>query len=323
MAADLLNRAGVLLWRRLTTRRQAREATATLQQKRIYILPTRQGLGFAMLLGVMLLGAINYGNNLAFILTFLLGSQAVISILHTYRNLAGLHLRAGPCAPVFAGDRVRFEVLLENRGTRARPDVALGWQRNERLTVTDVPANGTGLGWLERRSERRGWLRPGRFVVSTRHPLGLFHAWSWVDLDLRALIYPRPLPGPIPGRPAGERSGDQLLSVEGQEDFAALRHYRTGDSLRHVAWKAVARGQPLLTKQFDAPAEERLWLDWESLGGMDTEARLSRLTAGVLEAEEGEQPYGLRIPGLTLAPAHGHAHRDHCLEVLALFGGSS
>ena len=54
-------------------------------------------------------------------------------------------------------------------------------------------------------------------------------------------------------------------SAQGQDDFAGLRKYQPGDSLRHVAWKAVARGQAVMTKQFSGLAAGELWLDWDSL----------------------------------------------------------
>ena len=98
-----------------------------------------------------------------------------------------------------------------------------------------------------------------------------------------------------------------------------LRSYRAGDAPKLIAWKALAREQPLLTKEFSAMASSELWLDWEDARAADIEARLSVLAHWVLQAEQFGQSYGLRLPGTVIAPARGESHRTRCLEALALF----
>jgi len=156
-------------------------------------------------------------------------------------------------------------------------------------------------------------------TLFTRYPLGLFHAWSYLDLDVQCVVYPRPArPGALPPQVSSEGSG--ALHGQGQEDFSGLRQYHPGDSPRHIAWKAAARDQGLLTKQFSGRADAELWLDWQQLPAtMDVEARLSQLTRWVIDAQASSVSYGLRLPGMTLPVATGEAHRERCLEALALF----
>src|SRR3989344_5121567 len=85
-----------------------------LGRRQLFMLPTRFGLLFALLLVVQLLTAINYGNGLAYALTFLLGSLAVVSMLYTHRNLFRLRLSASACAPVFAGEVALFKIHITN-----------------------------------------------------------------------------------------------------------------------------------------------------------------------------------------------------------------
>jgi uncharacterized protein (DUF58 family) len=169
-------------------------------------------------------------------------------------------------------------------------------------------------------AQRRGRLRLGRLRVFTTFPLGLFRAWSNVELDMQCLVYPRPEHGgvalPVPR--AGDADG--LESGQGQDDFAGLREYQHGDSLRHVAWKAVARGQPVMTKQFAGRAAGELWLDWDDMpSGFHLEARLSRLTRWVVDAARAGHAYGLRLPTAVVALSSGPAHEQRCLAALALF----
>src|SRR2546423_14852974 len=98
----------------------------TLVQRRIFILPTRQGYVFALTLLVMLVASINYQLSLGFILTFLLASMAGVAMLHTWRNLAHLKLRPGRCDPVFAGDGGHFSITGD---TPAPTRLAVGARR--------------------------------------------------------------------------------------------------------------------------------------------------------------------------------------------------
>lgn len=300
-------------------RRGVETGPVTLTQRRVYILPTRAGFLFAGTVLVMLLGCINYNLGLGYVLMFLLSGVGIVSMLHTFRNLAQLQVRPGRPDPVFAGDDAGFPVLLVNSGGLGRFSVGLTVAQLEPLYV-DVPPRQTGVAALRVPTQHRGRLPLGRIRIFTTFPLGLFVAWSNVELDLQCLVFPRPEPGrvPLPAPRPGDAEG--LETAQGQDDFAGLRRYQPGDSLRHVAWKAVARGQAVMTKQFSGLAAGELWLDWGSLPhDLLVEARLSRLTRWVLEATRAGHTFGLRLPAVVIAPGAGPAHREQCLTALALF----
>lgn len=300
--------------------RPAREtAPLMLIQRRLYILPTRHGLLFALMLLAMLLGAINYANSMAFVLTFLLGSLALVSILHTHRNLAQLTVNCGKSMPVFAGQDARFQVCLDNTGNIPRYAIALSTGQ-EPSGFADVAPGRVACLEFALPAPRRGRLRAPAFTLSSTFPLGLFRTWTRLNLEMSCLVYPRPAAEALPLPVSPAQAGQGVGHGEGHEDFSGLRTYRRGDSLRHVAWKAVARERGMLTKQFSGAAQQELWLDWDSLAGMETEDRLSRLTRWVLDADAAAQPYGLRLPGCVLPPAGGTEQRRQCLEALAQFG---
>ncbi|QEY63625.1 DUF58 domain-containing protein [Metapseudomonas lalkuanensis] len=291
-----------------------------LDQRRIFILPTRAGAAFGVALVPMLLVAINYQNSLAYGLTFLLLSVFLVAILHTFRNLSGLNLKAAGGAPVFLGEQAHFHVTLEST-RREHQAIALGWPPFP-LQVQDVAARGACDVELHLPTERRGWLRPRRLRVESRYPLGLLVAWSWVDLDQALLVYPRPLEGDLPLMPGrGEDDGDdgQHVLGAGADDYQGLRAYQPGDSRRRLHWKAYSRGQGLFVKDFAALAGRDLWLDLDPLSG-DLEERLGLLCHWVLQLSARGQPFGLRLGAQELAVDSGDAHREACLRALALFG---
>ncbi len=291
-----------------------------LDQRRIFIMPTRTGLAFLGALLLMMLAAINYQNSLAYAMTFLLGSLFLVAILHTWRNLAGLVLHASGAGVAFVGEQARMRVRLESRG-RSYQAVAVGWPASG-LRLLDVPALGSVEVDLELPTLRRGWLRPGRLRVESRFPLGLLVAWSWVDLQLAALVYPRPLAAELPamlGAQEGE-AGSQVRGV-GADDYQGLRAWQPGDSRRRLHWKAYSRGQGLLVKEFATLAGGDPQLDFASLEG-DVEVRLSMLCHWVLALSEQSQPFVLRLPDCQLGPDSGSAYREHCLRALALHGSA-
>nr|WP_084615557.1 DUF58 domain-containing protein [Solimonas flava] len=296
-----------------------------IPRHRVYILPTRFGAGFTLMLLVMLLGAMNYSNSMAFLLTFLLAGLGLVGMHHTHANLVNLQLRAGVARPLFAGETAQVEVRIDNPSLQPRLSIALAWPRAAATpeAVADLPAQDGALLTLTLPAPRRGWLRAGVFGVSTEYPLGLFHAWTWAELDTALLVFPQPAPpGRLPPGTAGHGSLD-AGQRPGQDEFSGLRAYQRGDTARAIHWKSLPKSPQPLVKQFHETLDQDLWLDWSALPQLDTEARLSQLTRWVLDAETLQQRYGLRLPGHVIAPGLGDAHRFQCLKALALHGAEA
>ena len=305
------------LYNLLVRPRHPEAGTIFLAQRRVYILPTRQGLIFGVSLVLMLIGSINYNLSLGYVLTFLLGGMGIVSILHTFRNLAHLYVSAGRAEAVFADDTARFELHLGNRRELPRRSIELTC--GEGSVTCDVPAGRAEAAVVPVKAARRGWLQLPRVTMDTRYPLGLFRAWAYVQPEMRAIVYPRPDDSLLPLQTAVPDVGEAMSAGTGTDDFAGLRPYQPSDSPRHIAWKAVARGETLLTKVFTGRAAMELWFDWDDLPPqLGTEARLSRLARWVLLAHANGLRYGLKLPGVELEPGSGDAHERNCLKRLAL-----
>ncbi|MGZ8289224.1 MAG: DUF58 domain-containing protein [Telluria sp.] len=297
-----------------------------LVQRRVFILPTGAGMGFGALLLILLVGSINYNLGLGFALTFLAATCAVADILLTYKNLAQLRLRAGRVAPVFAGEDAQVELHLANRTRLDRYAVWVDFDPEpDARHVTDVAAGASAAVVLSLPTETRGWLAAPRVRLVTRFPLGLFRAWSFWRPDARVLVYPFPEEEAPPLPMSGTASVDGIGHA-GNDNFAGIRSYQPGDSLRHLAWRQIARLDPayggqLATKHFEGGAKEELELDFDALPkALDIELRLSRMARWVLDAEQRGLPYGFRIGAHRFGAASGDAHRAACLRALALYG---
>lgn len=300
-------------------RSQPRDGTQlTLHRQRVYIFPTTAGFSFAVLILGLLIGALNYNNNLGYLLTFILSGLGIAAILHTYRNLAGLRVRVGHAPAVFAQTVARFELWLENPSTTPRYSLVL---RNDQSQVrVDLAAGGEMRVELSRIASRRGALALGPAVLATYFPLGLLQAWAHLDLAADCWVYPEPK-GSLPLPPlAALTAAGTLASGAGEEDFAGLRPYQAGDAPRRIHWPAWARNEQLWVKSFAAAQGRWRWLDMQQIPEPEIEMRLSQLCRWVLTAEATGIAYGLRLPGLEIPPATGPAHCHHCLEALARHG---
>ena len=322
----------------------AEPGEVVLNQRRVFILPSKAGLGFGALLMVLFVSSINYNLSLGFALTFLIAACAVIDMHLTFRNLAYLHLSPGRVQPVFAGEDARFEMHLANRRghdryaiwigfigdgsasdrRRAAANRALRPLANLNAQALDIGAMSSCSVILSSATVRRGWLAAPRVRLTTRFPLGLLHAWSYWYPELSVLVYPRPETDAPPLPLMGEAKTDGI-GRSGSEDFAGIRAYRPGDSIKHLAWRQIARvefeaGGQLVTKHFEGGAASDLMLDYDQLPrNLSIEARLSRLTRWVLEAEERGLAYGFRLGSVALEPALGPAQQQACLRALALY----
>jgi uncharacterized protein (DUF58 family) len=294
----------------------------TLAQHNIYIVPTRAGLMFALVLAVMLLASINYQLNLGYVLTFLLAGAGFVSMHLTHNTLRGMRLHLKPPASGFAGQPMRLEIVLEG-AARDQYGVGLGLEhaadRSQDVFV-DVPALGQAVAHLAFTPARRGLHTLPTLHVETRYPLGLFRAWSVWRPASQALAWPAPetplAPWPAAPATAGETAP---LQRSASGEFDGVRHYRRGDPLKRIVWKKVAKGGNLVSRDHASAVQQELWFEWQQAQLAGTEPRLSRLAAWVVAADTAGLPHGLRLPGVEIAPGSGSAHRRASLDALAMW----
>ena len=299
-------------------RRIPPQSRVLLTQRNIFIFPTRTAIAFGALLLLLLLGAINYQNSLIYGVAFLLGSLFLVTILHTFRNLSGLTLELVDSKPGFVGEDIEFNLRISRGSGKARHGIQVGWPEAVKQWVEMHTTDSVSVR-LFSQSSRRGWYNPGRLLIETRYPLGLLRAWTWVDLNAKALVYPEPVFISLPELVRGQRDDGELVDYQGSDDFTALRDYQPGDPVRHILWRRYARTDDLVLKEYSGFVEPRAWFDYEFAVG-DVEERLSVLTGWVLQAKQKEQEFGLRLPGLVIEPGVGDAQVTRALEALALFG---
>lgn len=298
----------------LTRYRQAEPLPIRLHPRRVYILPTRFGLVFAVLLMAMLVGALNFNNNPALLLALLVAATTLIGFHHNVGQLNRIELRTVGAEPVHAGQPIRLRFGFHAGAGAERPLLVL--DRDALATHFRLPDDGESEATIELPTTRRGLLPVGRFRLWTEYPFGITWAWSVLHPDARVLVYPRPEAN-APPLPLGDpREHGSRLRFPG-DDWHGLREHRAGDPPKHIAWKPSARLERLLVKEFADPQSAALLLDWQDVP-LEREARISRLTRWVIEARDRQLPFRLRLPEADLGPGQGPAFAAQCLRELAL-----
>ncbi len=294
------------------------DGAVTLTRDRVYIIPTKAGLIFSLLLLTLLIGSINYEKNLGFVLTFLLTGIGNILLLSTWRNIAGLELKNSMSLPVFSGQAATFSVQLVNHQLFDRFSIAIS-QHGTEQDIVDCSASSKQIINFKVETNKRGLLNAGRFRLYTEFPSGLFVAWTWVDLSMSCMVYPAPdnnIKMPVFDH---SDNGNSDSSGKGLENFSHLRKYQQGDNISRISWKAAAKNDELFSKEFIGSKPVTHWINWNDIPARDNEQRLSIMTALIIHAKKNQQCYGIRLPEKQIQPDSGDKHFHQCLTALALY----
>ena len=317
-----------LRWRSWWLARQPRSDEHQIHRGNLYLLPTGAGWMLAVTLLVLLVASINFQLNLGYLLTFLLTGCAAVSIAVGYRTLLGLTLHIQPPVPQFAGQPAPFTLQLHNSSSRTRHAIACAMLGKSDWNLADIAAHGHASVQLTMQPERRGLHPLPALIVETRFPLGVFRLWTVWRPAGEVLIYPSPEMSPPPlshlwSADLHAARGSVAASHSVAGDYDSIRSYRRGDPLKLVVWKkaatALASGSnALLVRDNEHNLHHELWLDERHCGLTDREARLSRLTAWVLQADASGGRFGLRLSSCVIPLGQGQPHVQACLRALAL-----
>lgn len=285
---------------------------------------TGAGRMLVLILVAMLIASINYGNNMAYILCFLLIGLMMIAYLSTRNNLKGLHIANVLAEPVFAGDEQEFifEIYNGTSGRRVSVFPALDKTGNsfDYFGPYSVEAYSRTTSKLSLIAPKRGRYTLVEITLVSLYPLGLFKALRRVPVQKVYLVYPQPMGSQRwPEPEIHEDESSESFVARGGDDFVGVHPYRPGESMRHIDWKAYARGRPLTVKEFIGGGTLQQWFDWQQLGHLKLEPRISQLTRWVLEADQEGTEFGLRLPDIEIKPDCSPGHTTKCLETLALY----
>jgi uncharacterized protein (DUF58 family) len=293
--------------------------SVVLTQRNVYILPTGPGFMLGATLLVLLLASINYQLNLGYLLTFLLAGCAVVGMHVGHATLRSMSMNLIAPEPQFCGSSAVVSINIQCNRRSIRHAIGVAVSGSEHWVWTDVPGNSSATVNVAFKPDQRGLHRVPALTLETRFPLGTFRVWTLWRPAAQVLVYPQPelLPPPLPtGEPRAGIATTAQLHTSGEYD--GVRAYRRGDPLKWIVWKKAAQADQLISRDAQQAQRFELWLDRRHTGATDPEQQLSRLCAWLLQAEQQELDYGLRLTSLEINPGHGAGHKKRCLEALAL-----
>jgi len=315
------------------SRRQPTQNHYVLNQRNLYIFPTKTGWSFLLLSVVVWLMGTNYQNNLILALSYMLIGVFIVSILNTFNNLSGLEIVYRGAEKVYAGERLHFtfSVRTKNKiGTHYLSAGVIPQFADRKVSAKNLDRSGMqhydftqgedSQIQVSVHAQARGLCRPRYLLVESYYPMGILRCWTWLIFEEPVIVFPEPKPRefPAPKNIAEQGKHGQANALSG-DDFFGLRQYQAGDSVKHIAWKHYAQADELLLKQFGEPGQDEAWLDWDDFYSGDVELALSHMCYCARDLNKQKRQFGLKLADLKIGIGVGGAHLEKILTELALF----
>lgn len=293
------------------------------KQGKPYILPTIYGIAFLFLIvDIFALGY--YRDNAPYHTVGLtLIVFGLVAMIHTNANIQNISIIVESCEPSAAGDPSEMHLILKTEGGAPAHNLRLELEKtfqSQGVMIREL-AQETQAS-LALSIPRRGVYPLRRVKLLSRGVYGLFQAWCWQSTDRVLVVYPKPRGSyPLPSGSdnlARKTEGEISELTRGGDDFQGHKPYNPGDSLQQVDWKAYARGQDMLLKDYSGEGSEALDLHWDDTRG-PTEERLEQLSAWITAMNRAQRPYSLHLPHFTLPRGSGTKHDEAAYYALAAF----
>lgn len=298
-----------------------------LDMRSIFIFPSKFGfLALCLCLTLFLLGT-NYQNNLILLLCYFLVAIFILNVFVSYLNFSRIQIHLGKTVNVFAGDSLQLPLWLNSKNdSPKRPNgmLSIGFWKQKSVISFDLDQQ-QNPNYLAFKAQIRGPLSLPRITIKSVYPLGLFNCWTHLSFATDIVVYPKPIQCPlsITHGEDSELSVNTSASVTGNDDFDSLKTYSRGESLNHIAWKQLAKGQGMYSKQFSSEVSSVGWLTLLPCSSDELELRLSQLTYQVIELTRLNQSFGLDLGNIQIEPSLGLPHQQQCLHALAVFKWST
>ena len=278
-------------------------------------------LAMIAMLAAMWYAAEAQSNGAAYLLALLAGLLTLVSMLHARANLRGLRLRVRSVGTAKEGGSARVRLEVRHEGPKEACGVEIQVVDGGSSVFVDRLEAGQSRV-VELQAPSLGTLR---FLARSVYPLGLYKVEMVVETRTPRRVHARaagslPLPAAQPlGAETRQQAASRIGTVgagRGGDDFAGTREFQPGDSPRHIDWRAVARGRPLVVKTWANEASEAVVLDWTALE-LPSEAKAGQLARWMEICEREERLYELRLPLKTIPAGRGETHHRQCLDALA------
>src|SRR6202046_104378 len=238
---------------------------------------TREGIIYLVAVFILVIAAVNTGNNLLFM--FLACSLAGILISGVLSRvvLTGVDLKFDMPEHIFAEQPVLAELELRNE-KQTWPSFSLRVAGENKKGAAEILSRPVFFPYIPRRSAarqkvelvfpRRGVYHQDTFAIRTRFPFGFFEKSRKVDSQLEIVVYPRVAPTDQFYEVLPLLSGEMASHFRGRgHELHSLRDYWHTDGARFVDWKVTAKAGRLVVREFAREDERRVMLVLDPIVG--------------------------------------------------------
>lgn len=284
--------------------------------RRYIVKITHSGYIYIVVTILISVAAINTGNNLLYIISSLMLALMAISGAASLLNLFFIGIDLRPPEEIFAGIPARFSLTI---GKKRGSSFFLGFTTPYGFTVVPFLSGVTEQGlWLT--FPERGEIAISDIRIRSGFPLGFFHRSKIHRLDMKFLVYPKPMVSEVVllsgGNIGGERRSDSCFGEMGDE-VKELRGYRESDPLKSIDWKATARRGKTIVRELYHLEGDTLFIELSKKTG-GWERKLSSACHLILEGHRKKLLVSMNLPHRKFEPGRGEVQKKRLLEALAL-----
>ena len=288
-------------------------------KNRVYIIPTRFGLTLSFIIIILLLTTAALGVPKGNILVIILVTITIMAMFMTHSNLEGITISVPNDCYSQEDQNCEVKLIVYNSSSTPKFSISIsGDPRNldsKKDFIGLLKEHSTKGSLLEYFEQNCGLYPINKIKISTVYPLGLFYAWKWIEVDHEMIFYPKPEGDPFIGT-SGREKGNHHGALPDQQDFSGFRTFRKGDSQKHINWKALAKGHPLMVKEFNDGSGGQFLFRWEDTNHIYEKNRAAQLSLWIHNAHRHGDDYGIILPNYKSNVAGGEAHFYKSLKEL-------
>ncbi len=284
---------------------------------------TREGKRFLLAAVLIAVAAVNTGNNLIYLILSLMLSFIVLSYLILRLNLAGLVLEVSPSGPVYAGEQISVELLVHNKKKIPAYSVIIeAADAAAPVYCGEISGHGVFRGRMKMVFRKRGLYGYRDFVVQSGFPFILFRKSMTVKVSGQVLVYPKLLDIRKMIKDIDGRQDEGMVAVRGRGDEVySLRAYYHGDDWRRIHWKASAKQEGFLVREYAEYVSDKITILLDNLhpyDDMNFETAVSVAASLAKQYVETGYPVQFVAAGKTMPFGIGEEHLRLILEELSV-----
>ena len=296
--------------------RISKSSKSTIDRRKIFIMPTRQGFILFLFLLASLIACVLYQINLGLIIVIIASFVFFLTIIITHQNILGLEFKS--LYQLIDTDGTQKLKLLSHNNDEQRINLDIT-DEHHRFVLNQVNfKTGDNEHLLIYRQHPRGVFQYPLIKIKTIFPFGIIQSWAWIQLEGKYIVYP------TPEKPSYDLNLLIQKAIQKNQDsfehFTGLKNYAEGMSESRIAWKVSQAKDQWLVKQFEADiVNEDILINFDLIPTMKFEKKLRHLSYIFKYCYNHKYNFGFKYKNFQSKLDRSYEHYQYLLKKLAEF----